>query len=251
MPFISLPTGATLYYDDLGEGTPFLVVHGWMGTGRFDLGNVLDWLSPDYRVIAPTMRGYGESFPKPRDYPLDHYQRDARDLLAFMDALDISKAHLLGYSDGGEVALLMAGMQPERFYSVMTIGSVGYYGEDMRPALQNMYPADYITEEDKARNGITDVNAFALGWINAAKHIVDSGGDLSLSLAPNITTPLLLMLGTQDTLNPEAYGQRFVDAAPNGRLVMFECGHPIHQQQEEQFKRVVGAFLAENRHRGG
>jgi pimeloyl-ACP methyl ester carboxylesterase len=76
---------------------------------------------------------------------------------------------------------------------------------------------------------------------------VDSGGDLSLSLAPKITAPLLLMLGTQDTLNPEAYGQRFVDAAPNGRLVMFECGHPIHRQQEEQFKRVVGAFLEANK----
>ena len=73
--------------------------------------------------------------------------------------------------------------------------------------------------------------------------MIDSGGDVSLSLAGNITCPVLLMLGDQDTLNPESYGRAFVDKTANGQLVMFPCGHPVHDQQWEKFQRVVGNFL--------
>ena len=243
MPFVDLPTGVTLYYDDLGEGEAVIALHGWMGSARAHLGWIMDWLAADYRVIGPTRRGYGESRPRPRQYPPDHYERDARDVLALMDALGITRAHLLGYSDGGEAALLAAGYAPERFLSVAVWGAVGYFGPEMRPVIQRMYPADYITEEEMARNGITDANAFALGWITAAKSILDRGGDLSLSLAPKITCPLMLMLGTEDSLNPEAYGQKFVDQAPNAQLVMFQCGHAIHDLLPDQFQRVLGAFL--------
>jgi valacyclovir hydrolase len=246
MPFAALPTGATLFYEDLGEGTPVILLHGWMGTARDHLGWMLDWLKDDYRVIGPSLRGYGLSEPRPRQYPLDHYQQDARDIIALMDALGI-----MGYSDGGEVALLVAGMAPERCLSVAAWGAVGYFGEAMRPALQRMYPGDYITAEERERNGITDPNAYVLGWITAAKHIIDSGGDLSLSLAPKITCPLLLMLGTRDTLNPEALAQEFVKASPHGKLVMFECGHPVHDEQREQFQRVVGALLDGVKHSHG
>jgi valacyclovir hydrolase len=249
MPFIDTYTGARLDYEDAGVGVPLIALHGMLGTGRADLANVIDWLSDEqrpggsYHVLAPSLRGYGESLPKPRDFPPDFYRRDALDVLAFMDALGIEEAHLFGYSDGGETALMAAGLQPKRFKSVMTVGAVGYFGPAMRPIAQAMYPATWMTEEEKARSHITDPDAFALGWINAVKAMIDSGGDVSLSLAPNITCPVLLMLGERDTLNPREYGQNFIDRTPNGRLVMFQTGHPIHKEDWEGFKRVVGEFL--------
>ena len=87
MPFIDIATGARLHYEDMGSGTPLIALHGRFGTARTDLGNVIDWLSKSYRVLGPSLRGYGQSTPKPRDYPLDFYRRDARDVVAFMDAL--------------------------------------------------------------------------------------------------------------------------------------------------------------------
>ena len=243
MPFIELTTGARLFCEDVGKGEPLIAIHGFLGTGREHLGNVIDWLSTEYRVLAPTIRGYGESEPKPRDYPLDFYHRDARDVLAFMDALGIDRAHILGFSDGGEISLICGGMQPERFKSVTAWGAIGYYGPAMRPFAQRMYPPTWITEEDKRLHGISDPEALVLGWINAVKYMIDMGGDVSLSLAPNIQCPLLLMLGDEDSLNPEEYGRNFVERTPNGRLVMFQCGHPIHEQRWEEFQQVVGAFL--------
>ncbi|MEL6270841.1 MAG: alpha/beta hydrolase [Chloroflexota bacterium] len=246
MPFADLSTGVRLHYEDVGEGTPVIAIHGWLGTARTDLGNVIDWLSESYRVIGPTLRGYGQSRPPQRDFPNDFYYRDADDVLALMDALEIEKAHIIGYSDGGEVALICTGKQPERFLSVTTWGSVGYFGPEMRPAAQRSAPATFLSNDPElmARHEITNAKAFVADWISAVVYMIDRGGDVSLSMAPNITCPVLLMLGDKDTLNPEKYGQRFVDVAPNARLVMFkDTGHPVHDEQWEQFTKTVGPFL--------
>ncbi|MDX1992700.1 MAG: alpha/beta hydrolase [bacterium] len=245
--FVDLSTGARFHYVDTDPGDSAkpvaLLLHGMLGTAELHFPNVIEWLRPDYRVVGPSLRGYGQSTPKPRDFPVDFYERDARDVVAFMNALGSGSVHVLGYSDGGEVALLAASYAPERFKSVVTWGAVGYFGPAMRPVAQRMYPPTWMTEEEKVLHGITDPDAFVLGWIHAVRHIIDSGGDLSLSLAEKISAPLLLMLGDQDTLNPAEYGQRLVDRASNGRLQIFECGHPVHDQQWEAFKAAVGPFL--------
>ncbi len=249
MPFVEIATGARLHYEDEGRGEPLIALHGRFGTARADMPRLIDTLSADgYHVYGPSLRGYGQSTPKPRDYPIDFYHRDARDVIAFMDALNIEQAHIIGFSDGGETALVAAGLAPERFKSVAVWGAIGYFGEIIRPVVQANYPADWMDEETKQLNGITDPNPIVLQWVQALKHMIDSGGDVSLSLAPNITAPVLLMLGDQDRLNPEAYGQNFVDKTPKGQLVMFKTGHAIHDQDWEGFKQVLGDFLkASNR----
>lgn len=243
--FVELETGVRLHYVDTGgdDKVPLIAVHGMLGTPKKDLQSVIEWLAQDYRVIAPTMRGYGQSSPELRTFSMDFYQQDAQDLLTFMDVLGIKKAHLLGYSDGGEIVLIVGGTQPEHVLSVASIGAVGYFGTGMRPSVQNMFPGHWITQEERQLHGITNVDAFVLGWINAVRHIIDSGGDLSLSLIPNLTAPLLVMLGETDRLNPSEYGQRLVDSAPNGQLATFKCGHGIHQESFEEFKAVYGRFL--------
>lgn len=241
--FAEIATGARLHYEDAGSGFPVIALHGRFGTARVDLGAVVDWLSKSYRVLGPSLRGYGESEPKPRDYPLDFYQRDARDVIAFMDALEIEQAHLLGYSDGGETALVAAGLAPERFRSVAVWGAVGYFGAEIRPVVQANYPATWMDEATKQLHGISDPNPIVLQWVQALKYMIDSGGDVSLSLAPNIRAPVLLMLGEADHLNPEAYGRKFIERTRAGRLVMFKTGHGIHAEDWANFRRVVGDFL--------
>jgi valacyclovir hydrolase len=244
MAFAELTTGARLHYEIVGHGAPLVALHGWLGTPRHDLPNVLDWLSERYTVYAPTRRGYGQSFPKPRDYPADFYRRDALDVLAFMDYMQIAQAHVIGYSDGGETALVAAGLQPQRFRSVAVWGAVGFFGPIMRTVIQKNYPAVWMTAEDRIRNGIADPNAYVLAYINAYKQMIDSGGDVSLSLAHHIQAPILMMLGDQDHLNPAEYAQKFLDRTPNGKLVMFpNVGHPIHDQDWAGFQRTLGTHL--------
>jgi valacyclovir hydrolase len=243
MPFADISTGARLHYEDVGSGEPVLLLHGLLGTAQLHFARLMDWLKPHYRVIGPSMRGYGQSTPKPRDFPPNFYHRDAADALALMDALGLEQAHVMGYSDGGETALVAAGMQPERFKSVAVWGAVGYCGPLMRSVMQRMYPATWITQQELDLHGIPDANAFVLGWMQSMKGMIDSGGDVSVSLAPKITAPVLMMLGDQDTLNPQEYGQVFIDKTPDGRLRMFSCGHAIHDEAWDEFQKVVGDFL--------
>lgn len=243
MPLVEISTGATLHYEDLRQDTsvpPVILIHGLVGTARKDLGHVMDWLVDEgFPVIGLTLRGYGESLPKPRDFPENFYHRDTNDLFAFMDALHIEKAHLLGYSDGGEVVLIASGQQPERILSCIAIGAIGFFSAELRPILQRTYPGNWITEEEKQLHGFTDSASFTRGWVRSTTRMVDAGGDISLSKADQITCPLIIMLGKDDTLNPEKSGQRFVDQTPNGRLEMFDCGHPVHDEQTEAFYKIT------------
>ncbi len=248
MPLAELTTGATLHYEDLRPGserTPLILIHGLLGTARLHLGRVMDCLHEQgFRVIGLTLRGYGRSLPKPRDFPDNFYQRDAGDLIAFMDAAGIDKAHLLGYSDGGEVALIAAGKQPGRIASCIAIGAIGSFGPELRPVFQRMLPGDWITDEDKRIHGFSDAAKFTRGWVRAMTRAIDAGGDVSLSLAPRITCPLLIMLGRADQLNPWQYGQRFVERVASGRLELFDCGHAVHDEASERFYQLTRRHLS-------
>lgn len=247
--FVETTLGARLHYlDSGGDGVVCIALHGMLGTAELHLAEVMRWLRDEFgfRVIGPTLRGYGQSTPKPRDFPLNFYERDTLDVLALMDALDVKKAHIFGYSDGGEIALLAAVTQPERFLTVSVWGAVGYFGPAMRPVIQRMYPGSWITEEEKQLHGITDPDAFALGWITAVRSLIDSGGDLSVEKADRMQAPLLLMLGEQDTLNPVEYGQRLVDRTSRGRVQTFPCGHPVHEQASEDFYQAIKVFIRQN-----
>jgi valacyclovir hydrolase len=242
MPFANTSTGARLHFEDRGSGTAFILLHGLLGTAELHFPRLMDWLAPRYRVLGVSLRGYGASTPKPREFPPRYYQRDAADVLALMDALNIRKAHLLGYSDGGETALVLAGSAPERFHTVMSIGAVGWFGPELLER-QRVYPADWITEDEKRIHGLGDVDPFALGWVAAMKGYSDAGGDISRGMAKHITCPLLMMLGERDRLNPQSIGQLFIDQTPHGQLAMFDAGHPVHDDAWDEFTRVVDAFL--------
>lgn len=247
MPLAELATGAALHYEDMrpdSDRIPVILIHGLLGTARGHLGHVMDWLdSQGFRVIGLTLRGYGKSLPKPRDFPDDFYHRDSDDLLAFMDARGIRRAHLIGYSDGGEVALVAAGKFPSRAASCIAIGAVGNFGPELRPVFQRTYPGDWISEAEKLEHGIIDAAQFTGGWVGAVTRMIDGGGDISLGLAGRIACPLIIMLGQDDKLNPRRYGERFVEKVRHGRLEMFAGGHAVHDEQKERFYEIARRHL--------
>ena len=102
-----------------------------------------------------------------------------------------------------------------------------------------MYPGDWITGEEKRIHGFGDAARFTREWARAMTRMIDAGGDVSLSLAPKISCPMIIMLGEKDKLNPQGNGERFIEAVPNGRLAMFSCGHAVHDEQRDAFYRMT------------
>jgi pimeloyl-ACP methyl ester carboxylesterase len=246
MPIASLSTGAILHYEDVGVGQPLILLHGLLGTARVDLGDVIDRLSTDYRVLGVTMRGYGQSLPKPRAFPLDFYQQDAHDVLAFMDAVGLERAFIGGYSDGGEVALLAATMQPKRFPAVLTWGSIGVLPPELLPEPDNLGTVpgvDDLVEVARSLHGIQDPQPVIKEWVQTFTTLIRQGGDLSLSQAQRLTMPVLLILGDNDPMAPLPYAENFVAHAPNAHLHVVFGGHAVHQEHLEHLLTTVRDFI--------
>lgn len=90
-------------YEKTGEGSPVILIHGNKGDHHtFD--PLTEVMSREHTVYAMDSRGYGES-ATPKEY---HYKDMANDVINLIKALDIEKPYLLGFSDGGIIALLVA-----------------------------------------------------------------------------------------------------------------------------------------------
>jgi len=247
MPYAETSTGARLHYLDTGgEDKPVIVLlHGLLGTASLHFPQVIEWLRPRFRVVGITLRGYGQSEPRPRRFAPDFYDGDALDVLAFLDALNIKHCHILGYSDGGETALVAAGRAPEHFLSVSTIGATGFLSPSVRERAQNgMGDGSWMTEQDRAMHGIEDPAAFVKGWKDGFIGMIDSGGDLSLRNAHKVTAPVLMLLGDRDALNPKTAADVYAAKAPNCRVALVaDCGHPVHDDQWDTFVHEMDALF--------
>jgi len=110
--------GIEIAYEERGRGArPLVLVHGFTGF-RHDFASQLDALAAEHRVVAPDLRGHGESGRSvdPADYTL---ARLTDDLLGFLDALGIEACDLLGHSMGGMLALRAVLAQPRRIASLL------------------------------------------------------------------------------------------------------------------------------------
>src|SRR3970040_587953 len=96
--------GVSTYYESHGEGEPLLLLHGGLCTIETFFGQTPE-LAKRFCVILPERRGDGR--PADVDGPIT-YDAMAADTIAFMGALGIENAHLVGYSDGAIVGMLVA-----------------------------------------------------------------------------------------------------------------------------------------------
>ena len=108
--------------DWAGSGTPFVMIHG-IGDNPHVFSELAARLAPESRVVAYARRGHGRSDAPPAGpYTLDAY---VADLLAIVDALGLERAHMVGWSMGGNEITAFAGRCPERVASVIYLDS-GY-----------------------------------------------------------------------------------------------------------------------------
>lgn len=118
MPTVHV-NGIDVFFEDTGgEGTPVVLIHGHSVDLRMWPAQVLALREAGYSVIRYDVRGHGRSSVPNEGYTWPVY---ARDLLAFLDALDIGAAHLVGFSMGGGIALEFALDHPDRVLSLTLI----------------------------------------------------------------------------------------------------------------------------------
>jgi pimeloyl-ACP methyl ester carboxylesterase len=199
--------GLEIYYTDSGQGTPLVLLHGGTGTSS-SWSDQLPTLSQRFRVLALDSRGHGRT-----DNPSEElrYGQMAADVAAFIDALGLERPLVMGYSDGGQIALELALHHPGATRAVVIGGAWFRCGDKYFAA---------VREWGFVGPGQVDLDTIDPGWIEYAKaeHVRDddpdywltvlqqnaglwySVQDYSVADLQSISVPALILVGARDQI---------------------------------------------------
>jgi valacyclovir hydrolase len=249
MPAIGIP-GLSIHYEEAGKGAPLLLIPGALGTGAGDFPVQIGWFAErHFRVTAPDPRGYGRSSPPERDYPADFYYRDAADMFALMAALGHERFSIIGWSDGANIAAIMAAQRPERVVRLVVFGGQSFLTAEEIAAFNAIRKISAWSP--RAAEAMRAIYGEALDdlwdrYVAGQEALFEAGGDLYQPLLAKVTCPTLVLHGAKDPLVPRLHPEAIHRGIAGSRLHIFPEGkHNIHLRYADEFNAIVFAFLTE------
>ncbi len=222
-----------LHYIEQGQGKPLILLHG-NGENCDYFEHQIPCFARDYRVIAIDTRGHGQSPRGEKPFTIVQFAEDLRD---FMDEKAIGKAILLGFSDGGNIALTFALKYPERV-DKMIVDGANLFPSGVKARYQWPIEVGYrIAKMFAKKSEEAKKNAEMLGLMVNEPHIEPS------ELA-RLTMPILVVAGTKDMIKDE-HTRLICNSLPNAKLEIIAGDHFVANKNYEAFNTVVGAFLKE------
>ena len=223
-----------LHYIEQGQGQPLILLHG-NGESCDYFEHQIACFCHDYRVIALNTRGHGQSPRGEKPFTIKQF---AEDLHGFMDEKGIGKAILLGFSDGGNVALEFALKYPERVEKLILNGA-NLFPSGVKPLYQWPIEIGYrIAKLFSKKSEKALRNTELLGLMVNEPHIKP------LELA-RLTMPVLVIAGTKDMIK-DSHTRLIYNSLPNAQLAIIEGDHFVANKNPEAFNKVVERFLSCN-----
>ncbi|XP_069114572.1 valacyclovir hydrolase-like [Argopecten irradians] len=132
--------GVDLHFETTGVGEEIiLLLPGALGSTRTDFEKQLtEFNKSDYTLVAMDPRGYGRSIPPERTWPLEFLQRDADDAIQLCKTLGLRRISLLGWSDGGNTGMILAGKEPSLVSKLVVWGANAYVTQQDVDAFQKI-----------------------------------------------------------------------------------------------------------------
>ena len=219
------------FFHEKGQGAPLILLHGNGENCEYFRGQI-DVFAERYHVYALDTRGHGKT---PRGDAPFTIRQFADDLLGFMDAHQIEKAHLLGFSDGGNIALVFALAHPERVDRLILNGA-NLNAAGVKRSTQIPIEMGYrIAKRFSGKSDSARANAEMLGLMVNEPNVEPE------ALAA-ITAKTLVIAGTKDMIL-ESHTRLIAESIPDSRLVFLPGSHFIANKQPEAFNRAVLDFL--------
>ncbi len=262
-----------IHFDEFGSGSAVLMLHGG-GPGASGMSNYsrnVQVLAQRFRVLVPDMPGYGRSSKVVGDDPFGDIAAAMQGLL---DVLDIPRAHVVGNSLGGGVALRMALEQPQRIGRVVLMGPggigmsqgtptdglkrlLGYYAGEgpTLNKLRTFIRQDLVFDASRVSEALIlerfeaslDPEVMANPPLRPPKDL-EAFKRLDLLLHPRLPTlanPTLVLWGTEDRVNPCSGALALQAKLPACDVYLFSrTGHWVQWERADEFNAVVSAFLA-------
>ena len=267
MPFLTVPDGTRLYYEEMGAGDPLLLISG-NGRDHRDWNKVRDDFTDRYRVIVYDHRGTGKS-DKPSAPPYS-IQGFAQDAIALLDHLGIARAHVYGHSMGGMIAQRLAISHPERVGALVLAATapsnpvantqghavsrtaeaealMTHLPTDPEQALKQIQLTIYSPVYLEAHPELIQAELQALPVPEHALrlHLQAAKEHDAWDLLPSIQAPTLVMHGSDDQRLPTANAYLLAGRIPGAELSIIQGGrHGFMVEKRSEASRVVNEFLA-------
>lgn len=254
-----------LYYEEVGEGPPVLLIHGLAGdhtAWRSQMGALKD----RYRVVAFDNRGAGQSTQIDEAVST---QDLARDTIGLMETLGIQQAHVVGRSMGGAVAQIVALERPDMVRSLVLCASFarldplgrrvltnmrevlewrGSWADHARHSVPNFVGSEFYNRESEA---IRRIEALIGGETRLpACYVQQNHACLehdTLDRISQIECPTFIMAGSNDPICSPTAASWISERIPNERTVIFEgCSHFFLMEQPERFMAELESWLDAN-----
>ncbi len=219
------------YYIEKGTGFPLILLHG---NGE-DCGYFVHQMEPfakHFRVIAIDTRGHGQT---PRGEASFSIRQFAEDLLDFMNLHQIEKAHILGFSDGGNIAMVFALMHPERVEKLILNGA-NLNASGVKRKVQIPIEIGYrIAKIFATKSPAARKNAEMLGLMVNDPNV--KAEELSC-----IQNPTLIIAGEKDMIK-DSHTRLIAKSIPEAMLSIIPGNHFIANKNPDTFNEVVLRFL--------
>ena len=224
-------TDIQLHYVEQGQGKPLILLHG-NGESCDYFEHQIPYFSSDYHVIAVDTRGHGKSPRGERPFTIKQF---AEDLYDFLDEKGIAQAILLGFSDGGNIAMELALRHPERVEKLILNGA-NLFPSGVKPLYQWPIEIGYrIAKMFAKKSEKANQNAEMLGLMVNEPNIEPS--ELAV-----MTMPVLVVAGTKDMIK-ESHTRLIYKSLPNAQLELVKGDHFVANKNPLEFNQVVKAFL--------
>ncbi len=220
--------GHRIYYTVRGNGPTLVLLHGGGDSGEHSFVRQLDVFSEHHHIVAPDQVGQGHT--PDVSVPLS-YTAMMEDTAALLEMLKLKRVDLVGFSDGGILALMLAIRHPELVgrlvISGVNIAPEGLNPENLEELRASQIPKPKTIDEKIARLWLTS----------------PTEAELNLPLLAKITQPVLLISGDRDAITLEHTLQIF-HALPNAELcVLPGTDHATFSGRSEWLNPIINAFL--------
>ena len=232
--------GIKMYAETYGQGKPLLLIHGNGGSINA-FTQTIPYFSKKYKVIAVDSRAHGKSVDTKDSLS---FEMMADDFAALLDKMHIDSAYVIGWSDGGINALLLAMRHPDKVIKLASTGanltpdSLGIV-----PAAWNDMVKQYNNDKNKPRTTAKEKNDWKIFMLDYVQP------NVPFSALKVIKCPSLIICGDHDVI-PIEHTVKIYQGIPRAYLwVVPNSGHPTLIEHRDEFNMVVQDFFEKPYHK--
>ena len=252
MPYVQI-SDANIYYQVFGEDragrVPVLLIHGSTITGEIDWGTIAPRLAKEYKVYVPDCRGHGRSTNPSGGYS---FRQLANDAAVFVKATGYERMHIIGHSNGGNVALVTLVEHPEICQTAIPQAANAYVTDYLRKREPVVLDPDYYAAHNSgdvalmiSAHSAVHGESYWRDLLTMTMQEIIAEPNYTPADLSQVTRPVFAIMGSKDQVNaPDRHAQFIAENIPSAEVWVPEgIGHNVHNEIPDEWVAKVLDFL--------